>query len=78
MDLSQQQMFALELAETLKDHDSLVLYNQLTEKYSEEFLRKILDRVMAIPKEKIRKSRGALFTFLVNQHEQQESNNIRD
>jgi len=78
MDLTQQQKLALELAETLKDHDSLTLYQQYSEKYSEEFLRRILERVLSIPKDKIRKSRGALFTFLVNQHEQQSSNDPWD
>ena len=78
MELTEQQKFALELAETLNDHNSLTLYQQLTEKYDEEFLRRILEKVLSIPKEKIRKSRGALFTFLVNQHEQQESNDIGD
>ena len=78
MELTDQQKFALELAEALNDHNSLTLYQQLTEKYDEEFLRRILEKVLSIPKEKIRKSRGALFTFLVNQHEQQESNDIGD
>jgi len=70
MEITPQQQLAIEIAETLKDHDSLTLYQQFTERYSEEFLRRILDRVLSIPKDRIRKSRGALFTFLVNQHEQ--------
>ena len=78
MELTQQQKLAIELAETLQDHNSLTLYQQFAEKYDEEYLRKVLERVMSIPSNKIRKSRGALFTFLINQHEQQQSNNFGD
>lgn len=58
---------AKEIAETLKDRDALPLYLQFTHKYQEAFLRKLLNRVMSIEETKIRRSRGALFTFLVNQ-----------
>lgn len=58
---------ANEIAETLKDRDALPLFLQYTQKYQEGFLRKILNRVMSIEESKIKKSRGALFTFLVNQ-----------
>jgi hypothetical protein len=58
---------ANELAETLHDREALPLYLQFARKFKEEFLRKKLARVMSIREEKIRKTRGALFTFLVNQ-----------
>ena len=59
---------ANEIAETLKDRDSLALFLTYARKYKEQFLRDILAKVMALDEVKIRKSRGALFTFLVNQH----------
>lgn len=59
---------ANEIAETLKDRDSLALFLTYTRKYKETFLKDILAKVMALDETKIRKSRGALFTFLVNQH----------
>ena len=59
---------ANEIAETLKDRDSISLFLIYARKYKEKFLRDILARVMSIDDTKIRKSRGALFTFLVNQH----------
>jgi hypothetical protein len=34
---------------------------------TEAFLRKILQRVLSVPQEQIRKTRGALFTYLVGQ-----------
>jgi len=58
---------ALELAETLNDKEALVVYQAFTRKYAEAFLRKVLAKVMSIPDHKIRKTRGALFTFLVKQ-----------
>ena len=59
---------ANEIAETLKDRDSIALFLIYTRKYKEQFLKDILAKVMALDERKIRKSRGALFTFLVNQH----------
>jgi hypothetical protein len=59
---------ANEIAETLKDRDSLALFLTFTRRYNEQFLRKTLAKVMAMDEAKIRKSRGALFTYLVNQH----------
>ena len=59
---------ANEIAETLKDKDALPLFLAYVRKYKEDHLRRILAKVMSIPEASIRKSRGALFTFLVNQH----------
>ena len=58
---------ANELAETLKDREALPYYLTLTQKYHEAFLRQVLAKVMSIDETQIRKTRGALFTFLVNQ-----------
>ena len=59
---------ANEIAETLKDRDSIALFLTYARKYKETFLKEILAKVMSIDEAKIRKTRGALFTFLVNQH----------
>ena len=59
---------ANELAETLKDREALPFYLSLTRKYQESFLRGVLAKVMSIDEKQIRKTRGALFTYLVNQH----------
>ena len=58
---------AHEIANTLKDWDALPLYLIYSRKYQAAFLKKILARVMSIDETKIRRTRGALFTFLVNQ-----------
>jgi hypothetical protein len=59
---------AYELASTLNDTDSLKAYEEFTDRYAEDFLRKILAKVMSIPDRKIKKTRGALFTYLANQN----------
>lgn len=58
---------AHEIADTLKDRDSITLHLQYARKYKEEFLRRILNKVMSLDESKIRRSRAALYTFLVNQ-----------
>ena len=78
MDTTKQQKLALEIANALDDMDSLQSYLILTSQYSEKYLRKVLTKVLSIPQEKIRKSRGALFTFLVNQHAQNTTDNSRN
>lgn len=59
---------AIEIAETLNDRDSFALHLMYVRKYKEPFLRKILAKVMAMPESQIRKSRAALYTFLINQN----------
>lgn len=59
---------AYEIANALNDREALPLYVSFTKKYQEGFLRKILFRVMSIPDNRIKRTRGALFTYLVNQH----------
>ena len=58
---------ANEIADTLKDRDSITMHLQYVRKYKEEFLRRILNKEMVLPESKIRKSRAALYTFLINQ-----------
>lgn len=60
---------ANEIANTLQDRDALPLYLRYTRQYNEVFLRRVLAKVMNIEERKIRKTRGALFTFLVSQNE---------
>jgi len=75
--MSKENKLALELADAMNDMESLQAYIGFTQKYSETFLRKTLAKVLSIPENKIRKTRGALFTYLVKQHAYS-SNNSRD
>lgn len=59
---------AHEIADTLKDRDSITLHLQYARKYKEEFLRRMLTKVMSLDESKIKRSRAALYTFLINQN----------
>lgn len=59
---------AYEIADTLKDRDSITMHLKYARKYKEEFLRKVLAKVMSIDESKIKRTRGALYTFLINQN----------
>ena len=62
---TKEEQLALEVAQTLSDENSFYHYVQLCQKYPENLIRQILEEVQAVPAHQIRKSRGALFTFLV-------------
>jgi hypothetical protein len=68
MDYHDQVAFAKEIADTLNDKDAFPLYLSYARKYSEKYLRKMLSKAMSIPDKKIKRTRGALFTFLVQQN----------
>jgi len=59
---------AYEIASILNDKEALPIYIAFTKKYQEDFLKKILMRVMSIPDNKIKRTRGALFTYLIKEH----------
>ena len=63
-----QKQLAYELADELEDQKGLPFYITLIQKYPEFLLRQILSEVKAVPDEKIRKSRAALFNYLVQKH----------
>lgn len=71
---TQKELLAMDLAAALNDQNNLPLYLSYCKRYSEQFLRRILSEVKELPQEKIKKSRGALFNYLVqknvNKHNQ--------
>jgi hypothetical protein len=67
MAISKEERLAREIADALNDSDSLAVHIGFVKKYSEAHLRKVLQKVLSIPEDQIRKTRGALFTYLVNQ-----------
>lgn len=59
---------AYDIASTLNDLDNLKVHEEFTQTYQEDFLQKMLNKVMSIPERKIKKTRGALFTYLVQRN----------
>jgi len=68
MATSKEEKLAREIADALDDNDSISVHIGFAEKYSEGFLRKTLQKVLSLPENQIRKTRGALFTYLVQQN----------
>lgn len=60
---------AHEISERLNDPDALSLYLSYAQQHPHEKLREILNKVCSIPDRQIRRTRGALFTFLVGQYQ---------
>ena len=65
---SKEELLALDLARALDDLPNLACYISLTKKYPEYLIRRTLAVVKAVPQVKIRKSRGALFNYLIKKH----------
>ena len=65
---TKEELLALDLAHALDDLPNLACYISLTKKYPEYLMRRTLAVVKAIPQVKIRKSRGALFNYLIKKH----------
>ena len=59
---------ARELASTLDDEAHLSLYRKYARTLPRDILEKILTDALAVPAEKIKKSRGALFTYLAQKY----------
>ena len=64
-----------ELTKRLGNGDGLSFYRSLCDRYPQDILCRALSEVEAIPAERIKKSRGALFTYLVKKYAQEEKEN---
>jgi len=71
-------LLATDLAQTLNDLPSLLLYIAYSRKYPHGLLRKVLGEVMEVPINKIKKSRGALFNHLVQKYAKHNNQNPGD
>ena len=63
-----EELLALDLADELNDRKNLSLYLHYARCYPESFLRRVLGEVKEIPIERIKKSKAALFTYLVKKY----------
>ena len=73
--LTKEELLARDLAEGLNDKASLGFYLSVCRKYPGSVLRKIYSQVKEIPASKIKKSKGALFNYLVQKYEKGGENN---
>jgi biotin operon repressor len=63
--LTREDLLASDIAEALNDGENISRYMYLAKRYTEASLREVLSRVKQTPSEKIRKSRSALFMYLI-------------
>ena len=75
---TREQLLAIDLATALDDQDGFPLYLSYARKYPESLLRRVLGDVKEIPINKIKKTRGALFNYLIQKHVQKTSHHHRD
>jgi len=75
---NREELLALDLANALDERKGLPLYLSYAKRYPESLLRRTLGEVKEIPSEKIKKSRAALFNYLVQKYAKEASKNPRD
>ncbi|MDD5773248.1 MAG: hypothetical protein PHX78_07265 [bacterium] len=61
---TKEELLAYDLAVSLRDMDHIYVYLSLVREYTTDSLLKILGEVKEMPERKVRKSKGALFTYL--------------
>lgn len=75
---SRAELLACDLAEALNDRQTLSIYLLYAKRYPENLLRKILGQVMEIPDQQIKKSRAALFHYLIQKYAPKPTKDFRD
>jgi len=70
---ARESLLASDMAEALDDRKNIKKYLCYARTYPEIILRGFLSQVRQMPNDKIRKSRAALFSFLLRQYDQQTS-----
>ena len=67
---TRKELLALDVAKELNDTKNLPLYLHYAKKYSDPLIRKVLGEVKETPFEKIKKSKAALFNYLIKKYAQ--------
>jgi biotin operon repressor len=70
---TKEELLASDMAEMLDDQRNIRQYLSYARKYPESVLREFLSQAQQTPSHRIRKSRAALFAYLVKQYDQQTS-----
>jgi len=65
---TREELLALDLADALNDTKSLSIYLSYARRYPESLLRRALGEVKEVPLEQIKKSRAALFNYIIHKY----------
>ncbi len=71
-DTTQHHELASQIANDLGEPDDIALFRILIKRYPEALVRRAHQQTLKIPIEKIRKSKGALFLYLLKKYARQE------
>ncbi|PCI19442.1 hypothetical protein COB64_03865 [Candidatus Wolfebacteria bacterium] len=71
--ISKEKLLANQLAIRLKDIENVNLYENFCQVYTSQSLTETLGKVEAFPDDKIRKTKGALFTYLIKRYGKKQS-----
>jgi len=71
---TREELLALDLADSLNDRRGIALYLSYAKRFPESLLRGVLGGVKEIPQERIKKSRAALFNYLICKHAKDHKN----
>lgn len=63
-----QDLLALDICQALDDSDNLALYLSYVRRYSPKVIHQAFNAARKLPENKIKKTRGALFTYLVKHY----------
>lgn len=63
-----QDLLALDICQALDDSDNLPLYISYIRKYPPKIIQQAFNAARKLPENKIKKTRGALFTYLVKHY----------
>ena len=72
--MTREELLAYDLSQALNDRNGLALYLSYSKRFPESLLRQTLGEVMEIPQEMIKKSRAALFNYLISKHDKTNKN----
>ena len=75
---TKEELLAVDIATEFNDLKSLPLYISYCKKYPEPLIRRVFEKVKETPLHKIKKSRGALFNYLIQKHVQGTNQNLGD
>jgi len=74
---TREELLALDMAQTLNDLKSLPLYLKYAKSIPESRIRETLSWVKQVPDENIKRSRAALFNFIIKKHAKRAASNHR-
>lgn len=73
-----EEILAFGIASGLNDLDHLQLFIKICRNYPRDVLLKIFQEVKAMPDWRIRKTRGALYTYMVRRYAENNYDNLKD